>query len=191
MNTKRSREYVTPEEVKTLLAAAKDGATRNAERDLAVLTILVNHGVRVSELCDLRTSDINLTDEPTIYIRHEKGGGASAHPLYKSDVAALRKWLAARQAMKLENDYVFVSEQRTQINRATVNLMITTVAKKAGLEHLKLHPHSFRSICITHRINDGENIVAVQDWVGHKNILTTRRYFKFAPNRFSSFKSLV
>jgi type 1 fimbriae regulatory protein FimB len=194
MNTKtakRERQYISPGEVKTLLAAAKDGATRNPERDHALLTILTNHGLRVSEACNLLTSDVNLTGEPTIYVRHEKGGGASAHPLYKSDVAALRKWLAVRHAMTLDHDYLFVSEQRTQISRATINLMISTVSRKAELEHLRLHPHSFRSICITHRINQGEDIIAVQDWVGHKSILTTRKYFKFAPDRFKNFKSLV
>src|SRR5215469_1869211 len=188
--TKRTREYLTREEIDRLLGAAKERATRNSERDCAILTILANHGLRVSELCDLRTSDVNLTGEPTIYVRHEKGGGASAHPLYKSDVAALRKWLTVRESLELDHDDVFVSEQRKQINRATINLMLTVVSKKAGLEHLRPHPHSLRHACGYHLLNRGEDVRSVQDYLGHKSIQTTVRYTKLAPGRFKSFAKL-
>jgi type 1 fimbriae regulatory protein FimB len=113
----REREYLTPDEVQKLLMAAKEGATRNPERDHCILTLLYHQGVRVSELCDLRVSDINVTGEPTIYVRHQKGGGASAHPLFKPDVVALRKWLVVRETMAPDEDYLFVSERRTRINR--------------------------------------------------------------------------
>lgn len=193
MNTKqakRSREYLTPEEVKALLAAAKDGATRNPERDHCILNLLYNHALRASELCQLRTSDINLTGEPTIHVRHEKGGGASVHPLYKSDIAALREWLAVRQPMELAHDYLFASEQRTQINRATINLMINTVSKKAGLEHLRPHPHSFRHACGYHLLNRGQDVRTVQDYLGHRSIQTTIIYTKLSPGRFNGLGKL-
>ena len=199
MNLKKPQpvnKYLTSEQIKQLLSAAKAGATRQPERDFAILSILANHGARVSELCDLRMADIDLGREPSIYIRHEKGGEASVHPLYRSEVAALRNWLAVREGKVqegkiIDHDHLFVSEQGKRINRATINLLITTVSRKAGLEHLELHPHSFRSFCVSQRINRGENIVDVQDWVGHKSILTTRRYCKLAPNRFKKFAALV
>ena len=199
MNLKKpqpANKYLAPEHVRQLLLAAKAGATRQSERDYAILSILANHGARVSELCDLRMADIDLGSEPSIYIRHEKGGEPSVHPLYRSEVSALRSWLAVREEKVREgkvtdHDHLFVSEQGTRINRATINLLVSTVSRKAGLEHLKLHPHSFRSFCVSQRINRGENIVDVQDWVGHRSILTTRRYCKLAPNRFRKFGALV
>lgn len=187
---KRTRDYLTREEVNKLLQAAKEGATRNSERDHAAITLLANHAMRVSELCDLRISDINLNGEPSIYIRHEKGGEPSVHPLFKSDVAALRKWLTIREGLELAHGYLFCSEQQTKLNRATINLMITAVAKHAGLEHLRPHPHSFRSSCLTHLLNQGENIRNAQDWAGHRSIITTSRYVKLCPDRFKNFAKL-
>ena len=184
----RTRDYLRPDEVKALLSAARDGATRNRERDTAILSILANHGVRISELCNLRVSDIDLNGEPSIYIRHQKGEEPSVHPLQKSDVAALRKWLAKREGLPLDHDYLFCSEQRKRINRATINLLITTVAKKAGLEHLRPHPHSFRSSVATHLLNQGVTIRDTQDWLGHKDVRTTARYCKLAANRFKTLK---
>jgi integrase len=141
---KRSREYLTKEEVEQLLKAAKDGATRNPIRDTCLLTLLYHHALRVSELCNLRLSDITLDGEPIIYVRHQKGEEPSVHPLYKSDVAALRKWLTIRQDLDLDHDYLFCSERRSQMNRATINLIITTVSRRAGLAGLRPHPHSLR-----------------------------------------------
>jgi type 1 fimbriae regulatory protein FimB len=194
MNTKtakRTRDHLTPDELNQLFSAVKAGATRNVERDTAILTLLANHGMRISELCDLLLSDINLSNQPTIYIRHEKDGAPSMHPLYKSDTVALRKWLGVREGLKLNHGFLFCSEQRTQLSRQTINLMIATVGRKAGLEHLRLHPHSFRRTCASQLINRGGSLIEIQDWLGHRSFLTTRRYCELAPDRFKNFKSLV
>jgi type 1 fimbriae regulatory protein FimB len=180
---KRSREYLTPDEVERLLTAAKEGATRNPERDHAILAMLYRHGLRVSELCDLRLSDIDL-NEATLYLRHQKSGERSVHPLFKPDVAAIRKWLAVRATMAPREDFLFVSEQRTRINRATVWLMIGTVSREAGLSHLKVHPHSLRHSLGFKLVNDGHDVRKIQDYLGHKSIQTTVRYTKLRADRF-------
>jgi site-specific recombinase XerD len=187
---KRSREYLTKDEVEQLLKAAKDGATRNPIRDACLLTLLYHHALRVSELCNLRLSDITLDGEPSIYVRHQKGEERSVHPLYKSDVAALRKWLTIRQDLELDHDYLFCSEQRSKINRATINLIMTTVARKAGLEHLRPHPHSLRHACGYHLLNETKDLWAVQDYLGHKFLQSTVRYTKLTPGRFKDFAKL-
>ena len=100
MNLKKPQpvsKYLAPEHIKQLLSAAKTGATSQPERDYAILSILANHGARLSELCDLRITDIDLGAEPSMYIRHEKGGEPSVHPFYRSEVAALRNWLSVRE----------------------------------------------------------------------------------------------
>jgi site-specific recombinase XerD len=133
-------------------------------------------------------SDINLAGEPSIYIRHQKGEEPSVHPLQKSDVIALRKWLAIRNELKLGHDSLFVSEQPSQINRRTINLLITTVAKKAGLAGLRPHPHTFRSSVATHLLNQGTTIRDTQDYLGHRSIISTAHYCKLAANRFKSLR---
>jgi type 1 fimbriae regulatory protein FimB len=187
----RSREYLTSDEIDKLLTTAKEGATRNAPRDYCILVLLYHHGLRASELCDLRLSDIDLlSSEPTIYVRHQKSGGkgtrthASVHPLYKLDVAALRNWLKIREDMELENDYLFVSERRDRLNRATIWLMLTVISEAAGLSHLNIHPHSLRHACGYTLINKGVDLRRVSSFLGHKSLQTTVRYTELAPGRF-------
>jgi site-specific recombinase XerD len=184
---KRTRDHLRPDEVEALLSAAKNGS-RDPERNHAILLLLANHALRASELTHLHLSDINLNGEPSIYIRHQKGEEPSVHPLQKSDVIALRKWLAIRNRLQLHHDYLFCSQQLKPLNRATLNLLLTTVARKAGLEHLRPHPHTLRSSCATYLLNQGVTIRDTQDWLGHKDVRTTARYCKLAANRFKNIR---
>jgi integrase len=96
---RRTREYLTPEEIDRLLAAAKDGATRNPERDHCLLGMMFRHGLRVSEAIGLRLTDIDL-EQITFYIHRLKESASGAHPIYQPDRKALVAWLRARKAMK-------------------------------------------------------------------------------------------
>src|SRR5215813_3259994 len=105
------------------------GQRRIPERDYCILLLMYHHGLRVSELCDLRLDNIHL-DNSTIYVRHQKSGGRggrthpSVHPLYKGDLLAVKEWLKIRQKMTLEHDFLFTSEQRARLSRASVWRMV-------------------------------------------------------------------
>jgi type 1 fimbriae regulatory protein FimB len=107
----RRREYLTAEEIAKLLSASK--TTRNPERDYCMLLLMFRHGLRVSELCTLKLSDINL-DTRELHVNRLKGCDSGPHPLYNGETAAVRAWLAKRAKMNLPEscDTLFISERR-------------------------------------------------------------------------------
>jgi len=185
MKRQRTREHLTPEEVQKLLAATKkDGLSRNPQRDHCLLFLMVRHGLRVSEACQLKLSDIDL-DQKTIYVHRLKKGKHSTHPIY-DELKSLRDWLKIRQRIVSEHDALFLSEQRKPLNRGTVFLIIRKVAKAAGLEDLQVHPHSLRHSAGYSLANRGADTRLIQDFLGHRNIQHTCRYTQLAPNRFAN-----
>lgn len=146
----RSREHLTQEEVGKLLAATKDkNLTRNPERDHALVLLMVRHGLRVSEACKLKFSDVDLQSK-VLHVKRLKNGKSTTHPLYNGEVKALRDWLAVRQEMTHETptlgsgDTVFISERRSPLSRTMIWVMINKFAKAAGLSGLNVHPHALR-----------------------------------------------
>ena len=125
MKRERTREHLTQEEVQKLLAATKkEGLSRNPERDHCLLFLMVRHGLRVSEACQLKLSDIDL-ERKTIYIHRLKKGKPAVHPIYSGgELKSLYEWLKVRNGIVSEYDNLFLSEQRTPLNRSTVWLML-------------------------------------------------------------------
>src|SRR6266699_3659748 len=82
MKRERTREHLTQEEVQKLLAATrKEGLSRTPQRDHCLLFLMVRHGLRVSEACQLKLSDIDL-ERKTIYVHRLKKGKPAVHPIY-------------------------------------------------------------------------------------------------------------
>jgi site-specific recombinase XerD len=182
----RTREYLTPEEIDRLLAAAKDEATRNPERDHCLLGMMFRHGLRVSEAINLRLDDIDL-GHTTFHVRRLKASASGAHPIYPPDRKALSAWLKVRKAMKPNNDFLFISERRNQLDRTSVWEIVRVVAAAAGLDHLRVHPHSLRHSCGYDLINRDVDVRRVQSFLGHRSIQTTVRYTQLAANGFTGF----
>ena len=90
----RLRDYLTRDEVASLLRSAKKSA-RHGARNHAMILLAYRHGLRASELVNLRLSDLNLSTA-TIYCRRAKGSRSSLHPMKPDEVAALEKLLARR-----------------------------------------------------------------------------------------------
>jgi integrase len=93
----RTREHLTPEEVAKFLAAAKDKSlSRNPERDYCLLLLMVRHGLRVSEACSLKLSDVDMQSK-VMHVKRLKNGKSTTHPLYNGEVKAIRDWMVKRQ----------------------------------------------------------------------------------------------
>src|SRR4051812_22623776 len=96
----RTREHLRSDEVKRLLEAARDPRlSRHPRRDHCLLLLMYRHGLRVSEACQLRLSDVDLAQKE-IHVRRLKKGKPATHPLYTGEPRALNDWLAERAAMK-------------------------------------------------------------------------------------------
>ena len=186
----RSRPYLTPAEVDKLLKASKDKSlSRHPERDYCLILLMVRHGLRVSEACKLKISDVQM-DEMQLNVKRLKNGKPATHPLYDLEIKAIKSWLAVRQVMSMEHltigagDWLFISDRRTPLSRSMAHRIIQTYAKAAGLGDLNAHPHMLRHSCGYDLANRGADTRLIQDFLGHRNIQHTVRYTELAPARF-------
>ena len=181
----REREYLTPEEAQKLLDACRQAqASRNRERDYCLLLLMYHHGLRVSEACRLKVTDVDIQAK-RIHINRLKNGEQTSQPMYNGEVGALNAWLKVRKQMQPYSNFLFISERRQRLSRFTVSALINKYAQAAGLEELAVHPHMLRHACGYSLANRGTDTRLIQDYLGHKNIQHTVRYTKLSANRFA------
>ena len=147
------------------------------QRDRAIIETLYGCGLRISELCDLKISNLYLEDG---YIRVQgKGRKERLVPISEQAVSELRAWFVLRQEVKVapgEEDFVFVSVTRGKhLSRITLFVYIKEYARKAGITK-NISPHSFRHSFATHLLEGGANLRAIQAMLGHEDIGTTEIY---------------
>jgi type 1 fimbriae regulatory protein FimB len=188
----RSREHLTPEEVSKLLSASKDKKlSRTPERDYCLLLLMVRHGLRVSEACKLKLSDVDLHAK-VMHVKRLKQGKSTTHPLYNGEVKAIKDWMVKRQQMSMDaltlgaGDTLFISERRTPISRSMVWVLIDRYATAAGLSGLHIHPHMLRHACGYDLANRGADTRLIQGFLGHQNIQHTVKYTELDPRRFAN-----
>lgn len=169
----------------SLLAASKENS-RNPVRDYCALLLMFRHGLRVSELCAIKLSDINV-DTREFHVNRLKGCDSGPHELYNGESQAVKAWLVerAKMAPPVDVDTLFISERRKPLSRCTVWLMIGQTARAAGLEHLEIHPHMLRHSCGYALVNKGTDIRIIQGYLGHRAISSTVRYTKLDSKRFA------
>ena len=182
----RSREHLTLEEAVKLLEASKEpGVSRNPERDYCLLLLMFRHGLRVTEICSLKLSDVDVK-EKVLHIKRLKSCASGDHPMFNGEPRAVQSWLSKRTKMHPHCNTLFVSERRKPLCRTMVWTMIRKVAKAAGLEQLNIHPHMLRHATGYNLINRGTDVRMVQSFLGHRSIQSTVRYTELAPNRFAN-----
>ena len=176
----RLRDYLTRDEVASLLRAAKK-SPRHGARNHAMILLAYRHGLRASEVVNLRVSDLDL-HAGTIYCRRAKGSRSSLHPMKRDEVAALEKLLACceRQA----SDYVFQSERSEKMSRSAFWRIVSNAGDRAGLP-VKAYAHQLRHACGYYLANRGCDLRLIQDYLGHKQIQNTVRYTVLNPARFA------
>lgn len=187
MTSKRSREYLTSTELDRLLAASKDPAnSRTPVRDYAILLLMFRHGLRVSELCALKLTDINV-ETRELHINRLKGSEGGPHELYNGESQAVKAWLLERAKMEPPAgcDTLFISERRKPLHRSAVWAMVQKLSKAAELHHLSIHPHMLRHSTGYALVNKGTDIRIIQGFLGHRAITSTVRYTKLDSKRFA------
>lgn len=158
------------------LIGANDRESREGVRNAAILEILYSCGLRVSELCHLRLSDLYWEEG---FIRVEgKGSKQRLVPISPRAIKELRSYLEIRGEglVKPEfEDYVFISRFGKNISRIMVFHFIKELAERIGL-HKTISPHTFRHSFATHLLEGGANLRAIQAMLGHESIGTTEIY---------------
>lgn len=142
-------------------------------RDRAILELMYACGLRVSEVVDLKISDVEL--DAGILTCKGKGAKTRKVPIGKSAVEWLKSYLAARNKMeniKVQN--LFLTSLGKPINRHIIFLFVKEYAEKIGLKDVS--PHTLRHTFATHLIQNSADIRSVQQMLGHADISTTQIY---------------
>ena len=176
----RTREYLTEAEVERLLNAAK--GNRWGHRDATMILVGYRHGLRVSELVDLRWDQLDF-GTATLHIRRVKQGTPSAHPVLGDELRALRR---LQREQEPKSPFVFTSERGTPFTTAGFARMAERAGRAARLG-FKAHPHMLRHACGYALANKGHDTRALQAYLGHRNIQHTVRYTELSPTRFRDF----
>ena len=176
----RPREYLTEDEVNTLMSVAKKRG-RYGHRDATMILIAFRHGLRVAELCALRWDQLDFK-QGLLHVRRLKNGIDSVHPVRGPEIRALRK--LERQGVT--SPYLFVTERGGPVSAAGFRKTLSRIGEASSLT-FPVHPHMLRHACGFKLANDGHDTRAIQHYLGHKNIQHTVRYTELTPARFQSF----
>ena len=154
-----------------------DLSTVEGQRNRAIIETMYSCGLRVSELCSLRLSDLYLDDE---FVRVlGKGGKQRLVPVSSRAIAELRAYIAERASMNIApgcEDYIFLSYRRGKpLSRITVFHIVKELVAAVGINK-NVSPHTFRHSFATHLLEGGANLRAIQSMLGHESISTTEIY---------------
>ena len=173
----RTREYLLPDEVKSMVARA--GALgRHRTRDRTIILTMYRHGLRVSELIDLKWEQIDFK-QAEMHVKGLKNGTQSVQPIKGDELRLLRKL-----NREYDSKFVFVSERGLPLSRSAVAAIVKRAAEYAEVG-LAVHPHMLRHRCGYYLANKGVDTRTIQAYLGHRSIQHTVRYTELAPGRFS------
>lgn len=168
-------EVLTVEEIDRIIDMV-DMSKNEGQRNRAILETLYSCGLRVSELCNLKLSDLYL-DEGFIKVEG-KGNKQRLVPISQRAIQEISRWLEDRIGGKIKEgyeDFVFLARWGKNISRIMVFHLIKELAEKAGIKKT-ISPHTFRHSFATHLLEGGANLRAIQAMMGHESIATTEIY---------------
>ena len=168
-------DVLTVEEI-DLIEGQIDLSLPEGQRNKAIIEMLFSCGLRVSELCNLKISDLYLDEG---FIRVEgKGSKQRLVPISPKAIKELKLWFIDRNAIDVKpefEDFVFISKRRKNISRIMVFHFIKELVEKAGIQK-EVSPHTFRHSFATSLLEGGANLRAIQAMLGHESIGTTEIY---------------
>ncbi len=171
---KKLPQYLTVEEVDKLLNIST--STAYDLRNKAMLEVLYGTGIRISELCELKMSNLFLEDN--LIKVFGKGSKERLIPINNIAILSLKKYLAHARSelLKLKtSEYVFISSRSTKISRQAFFKYLKKLCEKKSIKK-NISPHILRHSFATHLLNNGADLRSVQELLGHSDITTTQIY---------------
>lgn len=178
---------LTEDEVGALIGSVVGDEPRNL-RDRALLEFLYATGARVSEVCGLNLSDLDM--EASLVRLFGKGSKERVVPFGSVAHGALERWInVGRPAMEPvrwrnrdEANAVFLGGRGTRLSRQVAFQVVRDAAQRAGIER-EVSPHALRHTCATHLLDHGADLRIVQEMLGHASITTTQVYTRVSQER--------
>jgi integrase/recombinase XerD len=179
-------EVLSVEEVDALINTI-DLSKREGQRNRAIIETLYSCGLRVSEACDLKLSDLYLKEG---FIKVEgKGNKQRLVPISERGIAEIIGYMSDRAQIDIKpghEDYLFVSAHfRKRMSRITMFHIIKELAEQAGITK-NISPHTLRHSFATHLLEGGANLRVIQSMLGHEDIGTTEIYTHIDASRLRS-----
>src|SRR3981189_2411802 len=166
---------LTPEEIRKILKVASE-----SKRNHAMILLAYRHGMRASEVCNLKLADVDLKNGE-ITIRRLKGSLKTVQPLSDmpgqpllSERRVLRDCLKARG--EHPSRFVFVSQKSGRMNRSTFYRIFSDAAERAGLPADKRHPHVLKHSLGVALVEANVNLAIIKQALGHRSIASTAIY---------------
>jgi integrase len=180
-----SMQHLEPTEVLSVLRVAK----AKGPREWAMIIVAYKHGMRASEVCNLKIDDLDLTNG-YIVVERLKGSLRTTQAITEhrgepllNEPRALREWLRHRRDDG--SDYLFTSQKGGRLDRSQFFRMFRAVAFDAGLAVQKRHPHALKHSLASHLVAANVNLALVKQQLGHKSIGSTMRYVTISDNQAS------
>ncbi len=174
--TRLSMIHLEPAEVLSVLRAAKAKGTR----EWAMIVVAYKHGMRASEVCNLRLDDVDMKNG-SIVVERLKGSLCTIQAVTEhrgepllNELKALREWL--RQRPDDGSDYLLTSQKGGRLDRSQLFRLFRAIASEAGLPEEKQHPHALKHSIASHLVSANVNLALVKQQLGHKSIGSTMRY---------------
>ena len=177
-------QALTEREILAVLKIASE-----SKRNLAMILLGFKHGLRASEVCGLKTTDIDLKNG-IITIRRLKGSLKSSQDLLDvpgqpllSEKRVLRAWLEERETYRDRSDFLFLSQKGGKLDRSAFFRMFQSTAERAGLPVAKRHPHCLKHSLGFFLVEQGVSLPSIQQTLGHKSLASTGCYLKVTDAR--------
>lgn len=145
-------------------------------RNRAIIEVLFSCGLRVSELVNMKLSDLYLEDR--VLLVRGKGNKERLVPVSAKAILDLKRWFFDRNLMKIkpgEDDYVFLNRRGAHLTRTMILIMVKRQAEEAGIKKT-ISPHTFRHSFATALLQGGADLRSIQAMLGHEKIDTTLVY---------------
>lgn len=168
-------EVLSIEEIEAIVAAV-DLSKPEGHRNLAIIETLYGSGLRVSELVNLKLS--NMFSDKHFMKVEGKGSKQRLVPLSEPSERAIQLWLRDRNLLTIQKgneDFVFLNRRGAKLTREMIFIIVKQLAAIAGVTKT-ISPHTFRHSFATHLLEGGANLRAIQQMLGHESILTTEIY---------------
>ena len=165
-------KYLSLQEAQSLLQSIE---TKHTERDYCIITLFLNCGMRLSELCGINLNDISFENKTLRLF----GKGRKERIVYLNNAClnAINAYLPIRNSTEVQTDALFISAKKNRISKRRVQQIVEECLLKAGLENTGVTTHKLRHTAATLMYQYGNvDTLVLKDILGHKSIATTEIY---------------
>ena len=169
-------EVLTLDEIDRIINEIYSYPSKEGQRNLAIIEVLYGSGLRVSELVNLKISNVHL-DEKYMLVEG-KGSKQRLVPLSDESICQIKEWFKDRCHLPIKpgnEDYLFLNRRGAKLTRVMILIIVKDLAERAGIKK-NISPHTFRHSFATHLLEGGANLRLIQMMLGHENLVTTEIY---------------